>query len=100
MQVWIGSTDIVYMLRCIGGWHVGCIEQCEAQEAVDHVKQQGWVTTRMHYAPAIPLGVEAYELTDAGLDQLRKWDARMAGGADKMRNWYRARLKEWLFSHA
>ncbi len=31
-QIWVGSTDIVYMLRVIGGWHVGCYNEIEAQE--------------------------------------------------------------------
>lgn len=93
-QVWVGSTDIVYMLRQIGGWHVGSQAAMEAGPAVLHALNERWVTTRIHRAPAFPDGVEAYELTDAGLEQLRKWDARMAGGADQMRNWYRANAKK------
>lgn len=93
MQIWVGSTDIVYMLRVIGGWHVGCYKEIEASEAVSYAKARGWIHERTHYAPAIPDGTQAYELTDAGLEQLRQWDERMAGGADQMRNWYRANAK-------
>lgn len=94
-QFWIGSTDVNYMLTEIGGWHVGCYNDVEAREAVEYAKDQGWVGTRMHYAPAIPEGALAYELTDEGLAYIRRVcgekSFRAAGNA---RKWYRDRLKK------
>lgn len=93
-QVWAGSTDLVWMLRAIGGWHVGCEIEREHIVGVQHAIDQGWLTKRIHYAPIIPEGAEAWELTDSGLEQLRRWDERSAGGADQMRNWYRNSAKK------
>lgn len=92
-QHWVGSTDVNYMLTCIGGWHVGCENDHEARPAVEYAIGQGWVGTRMHYAPAFPEGVLAYELTDEGLDWiLRKQGLSAFNDASRMRKWYRDQL--------
>lgn len=92
-QLWIGSTDVGFMLTEIGGWHVGCVSHCEATEAVDYARNCGYVTIRMHYAPAIPEGVEAFEVTDAGIAELRRLRGdKAAEDALMVRGWYRERL--------
>jgi hypothetical protein len=83
-----------WLLTAIGGWHVGCYNAVEAREAVEYVERQGYVGRRMHYAPMIPEGVEAYELTDEGLAYLRRVQGEKAfQAAGKMRKWYRDRVK-------
>ena len=99
-QIWIGSTDLASMLRSIGGWWVGCSNDREHIVAVQQAIDAGWLQKRVHYAPAYPEGSECWELTDSGLKYLGK----IAGpeceeGADKMRNWYRDYLRNWLAEH-
>lgn len=77
-------------LRSIGGWHVGCINHKEYLVNVNKAKDLGLVTTRMHYAPVIPEGGEAFELTDAGIEMVGKLcgdDAK--ADVIKQRQWYR-----------
>lgn len=93
----VGTTDVNLMLTMIGGWHVSCPADLEAKDAVDYAMRRGWVRTRVHFAPAIPDGSLAYELTDAGLDHLavtRGERARLI--AERVRAWYRANLKKHL----
>lgn len=99
-QVWIGGQDLAMMLRSVGGWHVGCIEERDHIIAVQHAIENGWLAKRIHFAPAFPEGVEAWELTDSGLEYLGDISGpQMKGGADKMRNWYRSHKKTWLSAH-
>jgi hypothetical protein len=99
-QIWIGSTDLAMMLRSIGGWHLGCYEERANISAVLHALKHGWLQKRIHYAEAWPEGSECWELTDAGLEYLGTITSReTAGGADKMRNWYRSHKKKWLKEH-
>lgn len=89
-QFWIGSTDLGFMLSQIGGWHVGCYNHREAAAAVDYAIERKLVTTRTHYAPAIPEGSEAFELTEAGVAECRRlWGDRLADQALETRKWYR-----------
>lgn len=90
-QFWIGSTDLISMLTSIGGWHVNCENHRQAIEAVAYADQHGYLTRRIHYAPMIPEGVEAFELTDKGIEALRNWDDKAANFAVKQRQWYRDR---------
>jgi hypothetical protein len=93
LQFWIGSTDVNGMLASIGGWHVGSIVALESADAVEYAIRNGWVQTRTHYGPAYPKGVPAYELTDAGIDQIRKsYGPRSAAQAEAVRRWYRDRV--------
>jgi hypothetical protein len=87
-QVWHGSTDLGWMLRSIGGWHIGCQLHDEHASAVLLAEQKGWIGRRMHYAPASDEGVAAFEITDKGIEQLREW-GRDADGAQATRQWYR-----------
>lgn len=99
-QIWIGSTDLAYFLRNVGSWWVGCQNERENIVAVQVAIDKGWIQKRVHFAPAFPDGVECWELTDDGLAYLDRIASRgTAGGADKMRNWYRERRKEWLARH-
>ena len=87
--MWYGKFSLHHILLDIGGWHVGCENAVEAAGAVELVIHNGWVTHRKHYARAYPEGVDAYEVTDTGLDKIVEW------GGDpkepiKMREWYRA----------
>lgn len=78
------------MLTEIGGWHVGCYNDQGARAAVEYAIAQGWVGMRMHFAPAIPEGVQAYELTDEGLAHVRRTLGEKAfQRAGSMRKWYR-----------
>lgn len=91
-QFWIGATDVNFMLTEIGGWHVDCYNDREARKAVEYAKEQGWVGRRTHYAEAFPEGSPAYELTDAGLDRVRKvYGETGYAAAHKQRQWYRDR---------
>ncbi len=89
-QVWAGNTDLNGMLRCIGGWQVGCEHHIKALEAVSHADKQGWLGRRTHYAPAMPEGVEAFQLTDSGLETLKAWGGN-AEAAREMRDWFQSR---------
>src|SRR4051794_39638555 len=90
IQLWVGGIDANGMLEEIGGWHVGCYNDRQARQAVEFVVARGYVTTRKHYAPIFPEGVDAYEITDAGLEALRKsYGAKAAADAKKTRTWYR-----------
>lgn len=94
-QFWIGSTDVNYLLTEIGGWHVGCHNDCAARKAVEYAIGQGWVGTRIHFAPAIPEGALAYELTDEGLAYIRRTlGEKSFQAAGKARKWYRDREKQ------
>ena len=78
------------MLAEIGGWHIGCENEAENAAAVRMAVERGFVTQRTHYALAFPEGVPAYELTNAGLEEVR----RLCGdettkNAEKTRAWYR-----------
>lgn len=89
-QIWIGGYDAAGMLASIGGWQVECYNHKEQREAVEWAERNQYVTRRTHYAPAIPEGSEAFELTDVGLAALGKWYGEKAESeARKMRQWYR-----------
>lgn len=84
------DQQIAYVLAHIGGWRPGCPYEVENQSAVDQIRQRGYVTLRTHYAPAIPEGEPAYELTEAGLKQLALLSGEEAARrAEAMRQWYR-----------
>lgn len=101
-QFWVGSTNVHFLLREIGGWFVDCPNAREAYAAIEFVKERGWVTTRKHYAPAFPEGALAYELTDKGLEQVGKNDGlTVQAQVTKRRNWYRKHASQpWLKQNA
>lgn len=83
-------TTIAYVLSSIGGWHVGCLNHQDHQREVEACEKNGWATRRIHYAPAIPEGAAAFEITDKGLDMLRCWyGEQSACRAETTRQWYR-----------
>lgn len=80
-----------WVLSQIGGWHVGCQNAEERASEVDECDARGLIGRRTHYAPMIQEGVSAFELTDAGLAQLKEWCGdEVAMYAEKSRAWYRA----------
>jgi hypothetical protein len=87
-QVWHDSTDLGYMLGVITGWMVTCPNHEAALDSVQLAEDKGWVGRRTHYAPAFPEGIEAFEVTDAGIDQMKAW-GRDGEAARRMRQWYR-----------
>lgn len=92
LQLWVGSTDVNGMLTEIGGWHVGSYAALEAAAAVSYALDRGWVQYRAHLFSDGSTAV-AYELTDAGLDQLRRsYGPVAADNAAKVRQWYRDRI--------
>lgn len=91
LQHWIGSTDVNGLLTEVGGWHVGSYAALGAAEAVAYAVDCGWVQKRTHYFPD-GTTAPAYELTDDGLERLRKsWGPKTADRAAKTRQWYRDR---------
>ncbi len=89
-QVWVGGYDLVYLMTEIGGWWVGCVAACEKAAAVTEADRRGFLGRRMHYAPAVPEGVEAHELTDAGIHFLAEHAGiSTARAAIAQRQWYR-----------
>jgi hypothetical protein len=87
-QIWIGGIDAAGVLSEIGNWHIGSNNHHWSKLAVDYLLKEGLVSYRTHYAPAIPQGSQAFEVTDRGLDKLRAWgwDAEAAA---RSRQWYR-----------
>lgn len=93
-QFWIGTTDFNYLLTEVGGWHIGCQNDRDARDAVQYGIDCGLIGTRRHYAPAWPQGVDAYELTDAGLIYVaQKCGLKAYENSNRVREWYRARVK-------
>lgn len=91
-QFWIGSTDVNGMLTEIGGWAVGCYNDQYARAAVDYAIERGWVGERTHYTPNGETW-PAYELTDAGLDEVGKRSGDASRQEQiKKRQWYRDRV--------
>lgn len=89
--------NLSWVLSSIGGWHVGCQNEVENIDAVSYAKDHGFVTIRIHYAPAIPDGSIAYELTDAGFDELAKMsDLETVERALRARRWYRNNARKHL----
>lgn len=79
-----------WVLSHIGGWHVGSEIDRDNAPRVREALALGYVTERMHYAPMIPEGVPAYELTDDGLEQVRERCGELAyQSAVEQRTWYR-----------
>lgn len=96
-QIWVGHTDLGGMLQSIGGWMVGCPAHNEAIQAVNYAKDHGYITTRIHYAPVIPEGREAFEVTDLGIEKLRQWwGPKVAEDAAKQRQWYRDNAAKYV----
>jgi hypothetical protein len=98
-QVWHGYTDLGYMLSEITGWMVKCPNHNEHKSAVILAEENGWVGRRTHYAPAFPEGVEAFEITDAGIAKLNDW-GRSGDAAKKTRQWYRDNASKPFVSQA
>lgn len=95
MTLWVGKTDFHHLMTEVAGWHVGCEHDREDREAVQYGVTQGLIGLRRHYAPAFPDGVDAYELTDAGLDYLAKNKGlKQFYLASRVREWYRERERK------
>lgn len=85
------ASRVTWVLCYAGGWHVGSQTAEEHIVEIEEATARGWLTTRVHYAPIIPEGVAAYELTDAGLEHLRVTAGHVAAlDASTMRDRYRA----------
>lgn len=93
-QRWVGSTDVNHLLTQIGGWGVGCYNQGQAEKAVNFAVEMHWVGIRVHHAAAYPPhGVLCFEVTDTGLNYLRRVGGESVHAkALKMRQWYRDRV--------
>lgn len=90
LQLWIGGKDVNYMLLQIGGWQLGCQNARECAGAVMYAIEAGFVGFRTHYAKDLPKGIEAYEVTDKGIEQIRRsYGNKSADGAIQRRQWYR-----------
>lgn len=73
-----------------GGWTIGCQNHVENEAAVERAKAAGLVGTRIHRAPIDPRGWPCFELTDAGVDEVRKLKGNEAATeAARVRQWYR-----------
>lgn len=88
------------MLRDVGGWWVGCDAELENVAAVRHAVDLGWIRKRVHYAPAVPEGVESWELSDLGLHYLGEISGpESKERAERSRDQRRRRQREWLAAH-
>lgn len=83
-------SHLGHLLSEMGSWHVGCANQMRYEAAVDLADSNGWLQKRRHYAPMIPEGVDAWELTDKGLAQVGiLCGPSVRAQAEKTRQWYR-----------
>jgi hypothetical protein len=90
LEEWVGSDELGFVLSVVGNWEVGCSNHQQAADAVAYAEDRGYISRRFHSDAARPSGVQAFELTNAGLDELRRLrgDA-YAEKALAMREWYR-----------
>lgn len=84
-------SEMVYLLRSIGGWRVGCENHLEKAALVQLAINVGYVGTRLHYAPQHPdEGDLAFEVTDSGIEKVREMAVEyVAEEISNMRKWYR-----------
>lgn len=85
------GISVAITLSQIGGWAVGCPNDVRYYPGHSRIlEQRGFVTRRTHRTPSATIGDwEAYEVTDKGLDYLRKHYPDWAKTAEETRQWYR-----------
>jgi len=93
---WYNDVSLHRVLADIGGWQVGCENAIEVLQAVTYVFHAGWITHRTHYSAICPEGIEAYEVTDAGMEKIEEWGGDVSA-AIKKREWYRANSSKPVF---
>lgn len=70
-------TDLVKLLTQVTRVHVDNPDSWPHHPAIYHCADKGWITIRQHFAEKFPQGVNAYEITDTGLEVLEEY-----GGTD------------------
>jgi hypothetical protein len=60
------------LLIDVGRWHLYSVETLEHREALEVLGDAYLIQMRKHYAKRYPDGVDAYELTEAGLEKLEE----------------------------
>ena len=81
------------LLADMGGWQVGCDNERRYTGALDHAMAKGYVTHGQHWAPDLGKLIPAYELTDEGIEQVRKLcGKKTAAHTEKNRTFYRERV--------
>lgn len=68
----VPGNYLAKLLIDVGRWHLYSAETLEHREALEVLGDAGLMRMRKHYAKAFPDGIDAYELTDAGLDKLEE----------------------------
>lgn len=69
------------LLIDVGRWHLFSVETLEHREALEVMADANLVQIRMHYAKKFPEGIQAYELTETGVEKLEELAG--AGFADE-----------------
>lgn len=88
-------SDFGRLLADVGGWQVGCDNERRYSGFLDHAMANGYVTHRRHWAPDQGKLIPAYELTDDGIEQVRKLcGERTAKHAEKNRTFYRDKVAQ------
>ena len=88
-------SDFGRLLAEMGGWEVGCDNESRHSGALDHAMARGYVTLGQHWARDLGKMVPAYELTDDGLEQVRKLcGEKTARHVEKNRTFYREKAAE------
>jgi len=77
-----------YVLSQVGSWHVSSLRALDYKTQVNYALAKGWVQIRTHYAPAFKTGVNAFELTDEGLEALKRMEPSSYHQAAASRQWY------------
>jgi hypothetical protein len=78
------------MLPSFGTWQCGCENERRFAVYVFTAYAHGCLEKRMHYAQAMPEGVEAWELTDSAIELIRAHlGGKVADRTIKARQWYR-----------
>lgn len=60
------------LLIDVGRWHLYSVETLEHREALEVLGDAYLIQMRKHYAKRFPDGVDAYELTEAGVEKLEE----------------------------
>lgn len=68
----IPGQYLAKLLIDVGRWHLYSVETLEHREALEVLGDADLIQMRKHYAKAFPDGVDAYELTEKGLEKLEE----------------------------